>query len=235
MKILGLIRLFLMLGLLFVACAGSSCMSTTSLSGEIRESQSAAREFAPAKQIKGRYLGTRRIGAIDYHHYVFPGALVNHSQRELVILIPLDRFRRSLGDNNPHAIVRESPPVGGRGRQAVLYLNPTDFDSPYPGQDQALRWPRGTSPNTNKHVGVVALWMPFSGDERTIIIAQAAPEVSKSNESFNSYFLDIDLKYVARSRANIGVKSLGFLGTIPLDVVTFPCQALVLAAFSQGP
>ncbi len=66
-------------------------------------------------------------------------------------------------------------------------------------------------------------------------IAQAAPGVCKSNESFNSYYLKSNLKYVARNRAEIGAKSFGYLGTVPLDVVTSPFQALVLAAFASGP
>ncbi len=210
-------------------------MSTTLLNGKISESRSAAREFAPAKQTKGRYLGTKRIGTIEYRHYVFPEALVKHSPRELVILIPLDRFRRSLGEHNPDAILRESPPCADPGQPAILYLDPPGFDSPSPGQDQDFRWPRGRSPNTTKALGVVVLWMASSRDERTIVIAQSAPGVSKSNESFNSFFLRSDLKYVARSPAEIGVKSLGFLGTVPTDIVTSPFQAMVMAAFAMGP
>lgn len=222
------------LGIALFACIGSSCMATARLSEKMRETRSSSHEFATTDAVKGNYLGTQQIGAIEYHHYTFPKALVDHSKRELVLLIPTDRFRQSM-PNNPHAIMRETPPSASSGRQAILYLSPTRFNSSHPGQDQALRWPTGTSPNLNRDLGVVVIWVPYGKDDRNMIIAQSAPGVSKSNKSFNSYYLDSKLKYVARNEAEVGKKSLGYLGTVPLDIITSPFQALVIAAFATGP
>lgn len=217
---------------LLVTFMTSGCMSSM-LRDKIHDRQSAVHEFTSVTETRGKYIGTRHIGALDYHKYVFPDALVDHKERDLVILIPLDEFRRGLGATNPVAKVEESPPKHISGQQAVLYFDPSSLSSPYPGQDQALRWPKGTSPNLDKDLGVVVLWMAHAGKD-TIIIAQAAPGVDKSNSSFNSYFVKPELEYVGRRKTPMCLMYLGYVITIPTDIVTIPFQAVVWYGFKYG-
>jgi len=220
------------IAVLIILCATSGCMTSSMLSDKISDMQSSAHEFAPVAETHGHYLGAKHIGHLEYHEYRFPEALIGHEDRELVVLIPLDEFRRGMA-TNPDAKLEETAPKYMSGQLAVLYFDPPSFRAPYPGRDQAQRWPSGTSPNLEQDVGVVVLWVAHASKD-TIKIAQAAPGVEKSNTSFNSFFVEPKLRYVARRKTSVCLMHFGYLITIPIDIITFPLQALIGYAFLYG-
>ena len=213
------LRAFVLIGLLTL----SGCTSSLVLIKQEEISHPIV-ELGEMKQtLQGLIIGETEQNHIRYMRILLPDARQScGSTQPLELLLPVS------DDAALHAILRESSlsaGAGGESKSLAVYSGDYRHDS------------------FKKHWD---LNLPGEGDVISPLIIEPVDSYDL-NKSFNVYYrlpdspvqprpidIDLDIDWVCRSRLKVAGMSILYIPAFLLDVVTFPFQALMVKAMTEG-
>lgn len=218
----------------------SGCASLVFVSDPLDYVRDPAREFAKGfdygrtNTVQGLYAGEAQIRQTKYACYQFTNALAGGRSRTLEILIPKQRSDRAIVRETSHPArpldealllpfdlyqkaLNEQVVVPGVYTEHAMYL----YFNPHPTAAPSGITIRIPHPEAQSSGPTISIWK-FA----------AVPGTTQLEE--RHFDADVQLPWKKRSRILYAMGHLGYLVSVPVDIVTFPLQYVFFVVFELG-